>query len=500
MVIFGTCSANLQVEMVIEKNMLSCQLLNSHMKYLASIVFTFALLSQGLSQRVDFQLADPQPAIHEVYGGTLLSADLDNDGDIDLIQSGLGLNLSGTNAKVTVFLNDGLGDFTIKAQPFTDYFTTEIMVLGDLDDDGDLDLIISAINRTDVYLNDGEALFSIDDRTNLTAADSGEILIGDIDNDGDQDVLQFGGIGSSLSFFSLYLNDELGALRNSFTSAFAPLRLAKAAFIDVENDGDLDVLSFGINPDEELVASLCTNDGLGNYSCNDSTGITPLQADGLSVGDLDSDGDDDFLICGSDASNTATTAVYINDGFGQFTELEDLPFPDMFAGTSALGDLDQDDDLDVLLVGSLEGGLPTIYSLVFENLGDNMFVISDSLKGEYIAEASIADFNGDTKNDIMIQGFIDDMNVYWNQTTLSSIEEEINSAMSVFPNPSSGTVAFTENIQEVKVYGIDGSLQLQYDDLNDTTVDLQHIPVGTYLLVAKTAANEWKTAKIILQR
>ena len=60
----------------------------------------------------------------------------------------------------------------------------------------------------------------------------------------------------------------------------------------------------------------------------------------------------------------------------------------------------------------MTGGLPNIYSIVFENLGNNMFIASDSLAGEYIPANTIADFNGDGKKDIIIQGHVDFTNRY----------------------------------------------------------------------------------------
>ena len=72
---------------------------------LISILTILTISSLGIAQNISFSLADPQPTLQEVYGGYLLSGDLDGDGDIDLVQDGILSNPE-------VFLNDGSGMFT----------------------------------------------------------------------------------------------------------------------------------------------------------------------------------------------------------------------------------------------------------------------------------------------------------------------------------------------------------------------------------------------------
>lgn len=88
------------------------------MKYPMSINCMISMIEFGSAQSIHFDLADPQPVLQEVYGGSIVSGDLDNDGDVDLIQSGIGEGLDGTSAQVIVFLNDGNGNFTPQTQNF----------------------------------------------------------------------------------------------------------------------------------------------------------------------------------------------------------------------------------------------------------------------------------------------------------------------------------------------------------------------------------------------
>ncbi len=407
-------------------------------KYISSIIFTVSFLMQGFAQDINFNLADPQPLIQEVYSGSILSGDLDNDGDIDLIQSGLGENLMGQSAEPSVFLNDGSGNFILEEQNFNNFFTTERMVLGDLDNDEDLDIIITSYNRTDFYRNDGQAQFIYDDSTPFLPSDAGELIIGDVDGDGDNDVLQYGELDASNPFALLFFNDGSGGFTQAQNVNLTSFLSAKIEFIDLESDGDLDILSFGKNENDEAQVGLYENDGSGNYSVFSNSNITPHFAEEISVGDIDNDGDEDVLISGGSDDSTPKTILYINNGNGNFIELMTTPFPDIFASSNAFADFDNDNDLDILLIGSMDGGIPNIFSIVFENLGNNNFIAADSLGGEYIPANTIADLNGDGKKDIVIQGFVDDTNVYWNESVISGIKEISNIPFSVFPNPTNG--------------------------------------------------------------
>lgn len=441
--------------------------------------------AQSIAQNLDFTLADPQPNIFEVYSGTATLGDLDNDGDIDLVQSGLGENLTGQSAKVSVFLNDGAGNFTLTVQNFNNFFTTEVVVMGDLDNDDDLDLIVSGGNRTDFYRNDGQAVFTHDPGAPFEPADAGESIIGDVDGDGDNDVIQYGSTNQSNPFTKLFLNDGSGNFTLASGTSFVPYLNARIEYIDLEGDGDIDVLSFGENEAGEAAMSIYKNDGQGIFAPVIGSNVTPHKAEEISVGDIDNDGDEDFLISGFSNNSEPSTLLYLNDGSGQFSSLSNSIFPDVFASSNAFADLDNDNDLDILLIGSLAGGLPNIYSIVFENLGNNNFVAADSLGGEYIPANGIADLNGDGKKDILIQGFVDDTNVYFNNTDLSTgLKEALTVNINVFPNPSTNylNIGIENNkIEAVEIIDVNGR-QLNNHSMNQNSIDVSNLPTGIYLL------------------
>lgn len=139
------------------------------------------------------------------------------------------------------------------------------------------------------------------------------------------------------------------------------------------------------------------------------------------MADTDNDGDLDLLINGN-----TQNLLYINDGTGVFTPIT-TNIQQTFAGKNAFADLDNDGDQDLLIVGSQAGGLPNIFNKLYQNVGNNVFIEVQVLGGEYIADCIIDDFNGDGLKDIIIQGFADKTNVYWNTSTTLSVSEPITS-------------------------------------------------------------------------
>ena len=123
--------------------------------------------------------------------GDLLSADLDGDGDPDLVSPGFA-------AGMAIWLNDGTGRFTdattTNLHPAPSQYVFRTVALGDVDRDGDLDLAASRCCVLDVpflFLNDGRGHFLDVSATQMPMnSDSGDSLqFADFDDDGDLDLL-----------------------------------------------------------------------------------------------------------------------------------------------------------------------------------------------------------------------------------------------------------------------------------------------------------------------
>lgn len=129
-------------------------------------------------------------------------ADYDGDGDLDIFLPGV---VSGNK----LLQNDGTGKFTDVALTAGVAGNSAAKTYGaefaDLDGDGDLDLITTGVNSTIIYLNNGNGTFSnATTASGITNAVTGrDIAVADIDNDGDKDVVI---ISSSSPLISIYKN------------------------------------------------------------------------------------------------------------------------------------------------------------------------------------------------------------------------------------------------------------------------------------------------------
>ncbi|MFQ5637814.1 MAG: IPT/TIG domain-containing protein [bacterium] len=158
--------------------------------------------------------------------------DYDGDGDIDIIAS----NRTGD---VNILNNDGAGHFTLlpPSSLGISHQAGDGTTAGDVDNDGDLDLLLVPANSGFLYLNNGDGTFTFAQSFSETDGYMGAFA--DLDNDGDLDLV-FSGDDVS------YLNDGSGAFTPGPPIPVTGINDPRAvSFADIDNDGDLDI-AFGV--------------------------------------------------------------------------------------------------------------------------------------------------------------------------------------------------------------------------------------------------------------
>lgn len=310
---------------------------------------------------------------------------VDVDQHLDLVAVNCGGFFSNPTAQpLTVWINDGSGNFTSGSSLLGDFVgAVRQVAFGDVDNDGDTDVYVPAAGGAQpdaLFIQQPGMTFADEAAARLPAglsSDAGAARFGDLDNDGDLDLLvAIGYIDDNAQPARLYLNDGAGV----FTEAAAgALPTAKNGvnpddidLADVDGDFDLDVYINMHNGDNLL----WINSGSATFT-DASASLPPLSNDanfhyGPVLCDVDGDGDRDLFI-----DNTAdgyTEQLLINDGNGGFTDQTAQRITGNVVGADdnivACLDYDGDGDFD-FAVGALSPGLER----VFQNDGEGNFTV-----------------------------------------------------------------------------------------------------------------------------
>ncbi|MEM7308653.1 MAG: VCBS repeat-containing protein [Planctomycetota bacterium] len=309
----------------------------------------------------------------------VLLEDLDADGDLDA--------LLGTPGGTPEFLleGDGAAAFTPVADPLSG-FEGALHAAGaaDLDDDGDLDLVLGLRGtQSEVFLGDGALHFDTRRRKSRVELAVEQAVAGDLDNDGDDDLLVF---AATIGGQRVFLNDGDGDLAELVGAVNPPAEGALDALLaDLDGDADLDALT---TPRDNGPVGLLRNQG-GALLANSSADLGNLFGlyFGATLGDADSDGDLDVLV------DLISLRYRVNDGTGVFSEAPAEWLP----GTQPNGRLAMADfDLD---------GVDELFALngFFENDGTGVLTLAaahSSTQGSF-GDIAVADMDGDLDLDVV---------------------------------------------------------------------------------------------------
>jgi len=294
-------------------------------------------------------------------------ADVDGDGDNDILFANGSTYSSGGAQPQHLFLNDGAGNFSAAhANLAVANFNAKMVIAEDFDSDGDLDLMYApegAYPATTqvprMLVNQGgaqagvEGTFVNESATripNITMA-SFCVAAGDVDDDGDLDVVftdggTFNGVASQAR---LYLNDGNGFFSDA-TASRMPVdtyNAQDAILLDYDGDFDIDIALSGKGAVGKR-GRLYLNDGTGTFTVSNALNNLGTSATyEIDWGDLDGDGDFD----GAVQSITGTSEGWASNT-GPNTAPVNTTFPAPNGGDDnemGLMDYDADGDLDVFV-------------------------------------------------------------------------------------------------------------------------------------------------------
>ncbi len=217
-------------------------------------------------------------------------------------------------------------------------------------------------------------------------------------------------IDIDLSSWISHRNQGNGEVRLSFSSIPLAIWLGATA-IDVERDGDLDVVAV-TNGREPI---LLLNDGSANFTLAPAGTRfpgSPVSGYRVAAADVDGDGFDDLLI---GAVTNYPSLLWRNDGTGRFVDITATHLP-TWNGTVAdiqPVDIDRDGDIDFVLAQGYGVGVAD-HNGILLNQGGGHFTFQPlvSLRRTH-AWAAVADFTGDGLPDIVFGNPIVAGAEYW---------------------------------------------------------------------------------------
>lgn len=447
------------------------------------VLFTSVLFLPAFGQWVRHTLDEnlSQPA-------SMISGDIDGDGDFDIA--------------ATIFGNNDLVWYEKDGLEWTKHMIDSAMggvgvIISDIDGDAMPDITVAAwgLNKVKWYKNGGGSPitwtpFTIDE--SLSGAEF--VTVGDIDRDGDADVAATSYTAGLLVW---YEND--GGEPVSWTKHMMDSNLEGAGYCglaDLDGDDTLDVIATGF--DASVLAWYKSENAGQEWTKYTVDGGLAFPAE-ASVIDIDGDGDPDMFATGR---NVNQVVWYENTEGTPITWIKHVIDNKLVGAFEvAVADVDLNGTQDVfasayvandLVWYSNDGGSPPTWTKhgIESELVDAWCVIS-------------CDMNGDNFPDLIANQWLGDASIVWYENPLLGVgipHSIPDGTCQIYPNPVENNL-FIES-------GMPGPLHLEINSLNgkillsretegaDCQLDLSSFRAGLYILTIRSR-DHITTRKII---
>lgn len=317
------------------------------------------------------------------------------------------------------------------------------LAAGDYDGDGDEDVFLTGeLDNGDVHAalyrfverrvtpipNSNPKIDAVYQRVDFPKRDlkGGSVVWRDLNGDGLLDILVTGLAVEEATTTTtiyrpatdIYINGG-GTFFINGSSGLPGVHRSRADAADFNGDGIMDVV-LGGESDAGLVMGVWLGNGSGGYAPAPTT-FEALALTSLDISDMDEDGDMDFIVGGFTDSGRPTVRLFRNEGNAQFTRVDE-DFPELYFASAAFGDIDFDDDSDIIVAGGQLA--PTILrgeTYVFRNNVTQFDGFRSGLTGLFGGGAYFRDMDGDLDLDF----------ITWGQADLSDPESQ---KLQVFEN------------------------------------------------------------------
>jgi VCBS repeat protein len=227
-----------------------------------------------------------------------------------------------------------------------------------------------------------------------TAETSANVSVGDVNGDGKLDIILVKGRHWPL-VDRVLLGDGGGHFPTAYALGTASDRSYSGRLVDIDGDGDLDVVISNDSPDPKLVY---LNDGTGHFSVGSRFGQAKWPTRNATVADVDGDGRPDIIVANR-GDSTDANYICLNRGEGKF-DADCTAFSREPATTITAADFNGDGAID-LAVPHRDGGQSRIYVASPKGKFSPQHTLSFGPPNASIRMAEAVDMNGDHVLDIV---------------------------------------------------------------------------------------------------
>ncbi|CAN0084426.1 unnamed protein product [Pylaiella littoralis] len=363
------------------------------------------------------------------------AADIDSDGDLDVVATRTGYGLA---SSVEWYENlDGKGTFAEGVVITEDgvYESATSVAVADLDGDGYPDFVVAwnIEDKVSWFSNmDGLGGFSIGADIAIDTVDVSRVTVADVDGDGDFDVISASFTDDRLTWYEN--TDGLGTFSVGLDLSTTADGSEMVIAADLDGDGDMDVLAASFYDDR--VTWYDNSDGDGAFSLGVDLAIDANGATYVAAGDLDGDNDLDVV---SASFYDGRVIWYENtDGAGTFAEGQDIDILES-AQSVVTVDLDNDGDID-LVVSDYVGG-----NIVWYENTDGLASFAAGVViaiDEGVTEVIAVDLDGDGDLDLL-SASQDQGRIIWYENLLTSSDDDSGTVTATTTTSDGTTVVAT---------------------------------------------------------